>query len=234
VRLPRESIRRDGGTQVRERLSDRHVREYAEQLDAMPPVVVFHDGVDHWLADGFHRVAAAELAGRGDVLAEVHDGGQRDALIFAVGANATHGIRRTNVDKRHAVEVLLHDEEWSQWSDRAIADACGVSDPFVGKTRKRLAQLQLRIVSSCETTKGRDGRRRKRSPKPVTHYRCHRCKAKVENGKTCEACFDENEEAQLAASYISRTVERWPSSRPKAVLIAALRAKLAELEGVGP
>ena len=56
-------------------------------------------------------------------------------MLFSVGANATHGLRRTNDDKRRAVLTLLSDAEWSQWSDREIAKRCGVSPDTVGRIR---------------------------------------------------------------------------------------------------
>jgi hypothetical protein len=52
---------------------------------------------------------------------------RRDALLFSVGANAIHGHRRTNEDKRRAVDVLLNDPEWRVWNDSEIARRCGVS-----------------------------------------------------------------------------------------------------------
>jgi hypothetical protein len=54
------------------------------------------------------------------------------------GANESHGLRRTNEDKRRAVVTLLNDEEWSGWSNREIARKCGVSDPFVMQIRSSL------------------------------------------------------------------------------------------------
>jgi ParB-like chromosome segregation protein Spo0J len=45
-----------------------------------PPVVVFHGGRKYWLADGFHRVDAAEAAGLDKILAEVRKGERRDWL----------------------------------------------------------------------------------------------------------------------------------------------------------
>jgi hypothetical protein len=99
-------------------------------------VVVFYDGETYWLADGFHRVSAASRAGLTDIPAEVREGGQRDALLHACGANLTHGVRLTILDKRYAVRILLDDTEWSQWSDREIARQCGVSHPFVAKLRE--------------------------------------------------------------------------------------------------
>jgi hypothetical protein len=62
----------------------------------------------------------------------VRTGSRRAAMLFSVGANAAHGMRRTNADKRRAVETLLADAEWAAWSDNQIAKACGVSDHFVG------------------------------------------------------------------------------------------------------
>ena len=52
------------GTQVRASLDDDTMRDYAEDMmdatNAFPPVVVFHDGSHYILADGFHRVMAAQ------------------------------------------------------------------------------------------------------------------------------------------------------------------------------
>ena len=38
--------------------------------------------------------------------------------LHSVGANATHGLRRSNADKRRAVVLLLEDEEWSSGQTR--------------------------------------------------------------------------------------------------------------------
>lgn len=138
MKLGLQSIRLDGGTQSRASLDERVIDEYSEAMRegaAFPPVVVFHDGSDYWLADGFHRVRAAERAGLGELDADVRQGGRRDAVLFSVGANASHGLRRTNEDKRRAVRVLLEDAEWSTWSDREIARRAGVSDRFVSSLR---------------------------------------------------------------------------------------------------
>ncbi|MGR3279301.1 streptomycin biosynthesis regulator [Acaryochloris marina NIES-2412] len=134
-------IRRDGGTQPRAQLYEEVVAEYAENMKQgaeFPPVTVFFDGEEYWLADGFHRVSAKESIREKEVISEVHSGTQRDAVLYAAGANATHGLRRTNADKRRAVERLLRDFEWRRWSDSAIAKQCGVSQPLVGKMRNEL------------------------------------------------------------------------------------------------
>ena len=135
VRLPLDSLRVDGGTQVRTRIDADAVDHYARELDDLPPVVVVRDGETYWLADGFHRVAAHRAAQVETIDCLVRDGTQRDAVLLACGANAEHGVRRTNADKRAAVNVLLVDAEWATWSDRAIAEACGVSHVLVGQLR---------------------------------------------------------------------------------------------------
>jgi len=53
----------------------------------------------------------------------------------AGGANAAHGVPRTNEDKRRAVMKLLQDAEWSHWSDREISKHAAVSHEFVRKLR---------------------------------------------------------------------------------------------------
>jgi hypothetical protein len=139
TRLAITAIRTDGGTQTRAGMDSRTVLEYAEAMTEgveFPPVVAFYDGTDYFLADGFHRVAAARRNGFLEIDAEVRQGTRRDAVLFSVGANAQHGLRRSQADKRRAVETLLADEEWRQWSNHVIAQRCNVSPPFVGKVRE--------------------------------------------------------------------------------------------------
>jgi hypothetical protein len=131
------------GTQARVGINDDVVADYAAALVAgarFPPIVVFHDGTTYWTGDGFHRLTAAALAGAKRIRAEVRRGTQRDAVLYAVGANATHGLRRTNADKRHAVELLLGDKEWRRWSDREISRRCCVSDFLVAECRRSLQE----------------------------------------------------------------------------------------------
>ena len=66
----------------------------------------------------------------------MRQGTQRDAILWSVGANASHGMRRTNQDKRRAVMRLLEDAEWKCWSDREIAERCAVTHPFVAELRR--------------------------------------------------------------------------------------------------
>lgn len=166
-KIPLASIKTDGGTQMRAAVNWETVKEYADAMregDTFPPIVTYYDGETYWLADGFHRLAAWKQAftvpgapgvhDPAEIPAEVKAGGRRDAILHAINANANHGLRRTNADKRRAVEVLLRDLEWSQWSNGAIAKACGVSDMFVGALRKELTPNGLESAIRI----GADGR----------------------------------------------------------------------------
>lgn len=146
-------IRMDGGTQPRAKLFEEVVAEYAEDMKkgaTFPPVTIYFDGEEYWLADGFHRVRAKEAIGKQEVTAEVHLGTQRDAVLYAVGANAQHGLRRTNADKRRAVIRLLRDYEWRKWSDREIARRCGVGNSFVGNVRKDITVIGGQLPTTEE------------------------------------------------------------------------------------
>ena len=48
------------------------------------------------------------------------------------------GLRRTQADKRRAVERLLKDTDWSRWSDRKIAEVAKVDHKTVGTIRREL------------------------------------------------------------------------------------------------
>lgn len=156
-------IRRDGGTQARIGLHEDTVQEYAELMrdhlwdfQSRQRPIVLYDGDAFWLADGFHRIEAAQRAGLSDYPVEVLRGSKRDAILRAAGANSQHGLRRTNADKRRAVELLLKDVEWRQWSDRKIADTCAVDHKTVADVRKSLSgefpQIETRTVERNGST----------------------------------------------------------------------------------
>ena len=133
-----DQIRTDGGTQPRASINNEVVQDYARNMvegAIFPAIVVFYDGAVYWLADGFHRVAAAKVARLTEIAAEVRQGTQRDAVLYAAGANSTHGMRRTNEDKRRAVQRLLDDAEWTYWPNRSIARQCAVDEGLVRKMR---------------------------------------------------------------------------------------------------
>ncbi len=129
------------GLQARAATDQETVQEYAEAIQAgsqFPPVTVYsEDESVFFLADGFHRLRAHIQLGMEQISAEVHPGTRDDAAWHSVGSNKSHGLRRTNADKRRAVERAL--EIHPELSSRTIADHCGVSHTLVDLIRGALA-----------------------------------------------------------------------------------------------
>ena len=141
INLPISNITQDPEIQIRATsidwlIVDAYI-ESAKQGAIFPPVVVFFDGDNYWLADGNHRLEVARRIGQEWIDAEVKQGGKREAILYAVGANDNHGLRRTNADKRNAVMRLLNDAEWSKWGDREIARTCKVDHKTVSALRPK-------------------------------------------------------------------------------------------------
>jgi hypothetical protein len=152
VNIKLADIRIDGGTQTRAEINGQVVSEYADAVlegAKFPPIDVFFDGVSNWLADGFHRFHAHKRAKVKDIAATIHTGSVEDALVFALGANTKNGLRRTNEDKRKCVSIAL--QRWPEWSDRRIAELCGVNNSTVGRIRPTVLQ------SDTTTRVGKDG-----------------------------------------------------------------------------
>jgi len=187
--LPVEQIRLDGGTQSRAQINMAVVAEYAEEMQAgaqFPRPTVFHDGQNYWLVDGFHRLYAHKQAFPGyPMWIEIQDGTQRDAVLASLSANATHGLRRTNADKRRAVETLLRDSEWVKWSNSEIGRKCGVSEFQVRSIRTELESSSIiskiegrTVVRNGQTYTQSTGSIGKSQPKPETKksgYPCWTC-----------------------------------------------------------
>ena len=153
--FPLRQIVKDASIQPRVAIDADTVSDYAERMadgDKFPPVVLFrdddHPDLPHYLADGWHRVDAAEAAGLENVRAEVRAGSKHDAALWAAGANARHGLRRSNGDKRKAVGLVLDDELCAHWTNREVAEAVGVSHTFVGNVRH---ERELGNVSKLST-----------------------------------------------------------------------------------
>jgi hypothetical protein len=144
-------------------LSEQWVDKYFERIDesgfgySFPPIDVFSAergaGKQYYLADGFHRVAAAVRDAEKSqtpltaysILCRTHTGyagetGLNAAILLSLSANGTHGYPRddTTEGKTKRVLALLNNPErpeWAELSDRKIADLCEVSHPFVAQVR---------------------------------------------------------------------------------------------------
>ena len=137
------AIRTDGETQSRVALDQAVVTEYAEHMkdgDKFPPIIVFHDGSEYWLADGFHRYFATKANGMVSIEAEVREGTQRDAILYSFGANGKRGLNINFEDKRNIIKRMLADEEWGQWTNAQIAKHVGVSKMTVGRVKQQLEE----------------------------------------------------------------------------------------------
>jgi ParB/Sulfiredoxin domain len=153
-----DSIICDQQIMPREKIDENYLNELVEDLKAgavFPPVDLFYDDECYILTDGFHRWHAFKKAGYEKIQAAVHKGNKSEALLFSCGANANHGLRRTNEDKRKVVFNLLSDSKYCTYSDGLIAEKCAVTQPFVSKLRQELTHNGFESPSN---RKGKDGR----------------------------------------------------------------------------
>jgi hypothetical protein len=149
IELPIAQIRLDGGTQPRAALDFDAVYAYSEAMEIgakFPPVVVFHDGENYWLADGFHRLKATFAAERDTIRCEVRQGTLEDAQWYSFSANQTNGLWRTNEDKQRAVKAALLHPKGAGLSDAQIARHVGVHHDTV-------RQWRAKLESSCAIRK---------------------------------------------------------------------------------
>lgn len=154
-----DNIKMDRAIQSRAAMSMEDMREFSEAMargDVFPPIVVFWDGKRYWLADGFHRHGAAKRAGVVDIRCEVHYGTRRDAIVYSAGANKKFSIKRTEADKRKAVEMLLADEEWFGKSASQIAAHVGVSTNSARLWRSEFCKVKgISLPSEVLTVNGK-------------------------------------------------------------------------------
>lgn len=138
-------------------IDEAHVTTLAASYGSLPPVVLARS--DLTVVDGAHRIAAARRLGMHAIVAELFDGDVLDAFGEFVSRNATHGLALTPDDRSCGVLGVLAVEP--AWSDRRVAQLCGVSP-------KQVARLRRVASPSCagagEKRIGRDGRARPVDP----------------------------------------------------------------------
>jgi hypothetical protein len=180
MQLELAKIRIDGGTQSRVELSEETIKDYTDVVvsgHAFPPVMIFFDGVDHWLADGFHRFHAHRAAGAVHIEASINTGTKRDAVLYSVSANGAHGMRRTNADKRKCVQMLLSDPDWCRWPEVQIAKQCHVSRDLV---RSVIAEFTKSHPAEKQDTKREVTRNGKTYTQDISGIKAKAAERKVE------------------------------------------------------
>lgn len=183
--VPLDMIWMDDATQSRTCNDIEVIEQYAESIrngEEFPPVDLFRDEQGgHYIGDGIHRCHAHWRAGREEVLAYVRPGDERAAMIFACGANRQHGLHRSNADKRHAAEVMLELEP--SWSNRKIADHCGLGDHLVADVRRELESGN--VIPTTKARLGTDGKTRE-TPTPKKQAE----NSQLRESRSCEGPAD--------------------------------------------
>ena len=145
----------------RQSIEQATVDQYALVFHKLPAVVVFSNNGDYILADGFHRIRAAEKLGIDTILADVKQGDRNAAWEYAALANLHHGKPLNRRERRNVVEALLilHTERSDNW----IGEDAVVDDKTVSAIREDLESTS-EIPKLMELV-GKDGKTRPREQK---------------------------------------------------------------------
>ncbi|MEO6960160.1 MAG: hypothetical protein ABI081_09285, partial [Burkholderiaceae bacterium] len=132
----------------------------------------------------------------------------------------------TNADKRKAVNAMLADAEWSQWSDRKIAEQCGVSASFVGAMRKP------EVAEKQNENRATSNKKKVEECSPTTPQKGNAATARAidDTMPTSDELLIDMEETQAENAKLSETVEAMRSD-DKAAEIAKLLTRVHGLEG---
>jgi hypothetical protein len=184
-----------------------------------PPRVWIIPAVGNVLTRGFHRLEALKRLGRKRVECEIRNGSIADALTDAASGNNTHGLKRTNADKKRSVEMVV--EAHPDWSNRRIADEAGVSHNFVTELRQ-LSSDDSSNSKTPEKTTGKDGKERpakkKNNPKKSTSEPV----SKSDDDETASRTDEQSVEAEFEAE---------PESVPEAAKPSEPGIETVEVKG---
>ena len=129
TKLAIQDIVVDPTIQIRQANHEQTIQRYEDAFDRLPPVDVFKTAEGLLLADGFHRIAAAERLGHAKIEAKVHKGTREEAAEYAVISNTKNADPLTPEERDDGIRRLrqLHPD----WSNRVIAEKMSVSEATV-------------------------------------------------------------------------------------------------------
>jgi ParB-like chromosome segregation protein Spo0J len=130
-----------------------HVDALVESGGAWPPLLVERSTM--MVIDGIHRLAAARRLGLRRIAVRFFEGTSQEVRLEAIRVNTRHGLPLTLAERRVCGTAVLRDHP--EWSDRRIAEICGLSPKTVAVLRETaLVGEDLRQ----DRRVGRDGRAR--------------------------------------------------------------------------
>lgn len=129
--------------QSREQNDEKLIEEYIDAIAngaKFPPGSVVFDPelLILFLTDGIHRAVAHDKTGKEGFLVTIRTGTEAEALLAASGSNASHGKKRSNKDKEHAVLQVLRHPILCRYSNNYLAKEAKVSPQLVDKLREML------------------------------------------------------------------------------------------------
>lgn len=133
-----------------------HVRVLADIFESLPPIVVHRESMT--VIDGYHRVRAARLLQLAEVSAVLFEGDDAAAYLESVRLNIAHGKPLTLRERERAATQIA--ETHPDWSDRRIAQLCGVSPKTVARSRQASSEENPHLTVRV----GRDHKRRPTDP----------------------------------------------------------------------
>lgn len=196
-----------------------HVRLLEPVIDQVPAITVTAAGAGRYrVEDGNHRLAAAKAVGRSSIRAVVVELGEMEAIEFAAKANRGHGKPFTMSELTAIAKRLI---AGTDWSDRRIAEACGLSATTVGglrpPTRPLPAERSTVQAGQLNKTIGADGKAR-----PATKGVAERNRERVREAITAKPDASTRQiAAEVGVSNATVAAVRNESSRPTPLTIVA-------------
>ena len=139
---------------------EKHVAEFAVGMKnsaAFPPIDVFRIDGKLYVADGFHRLAAAHTAKKKTIHAEIHTGTLDEARQFSAkaGLKTNQVVMLSRADRINILAIMVN-FEWAEFSNRRIASMLNVTATTVGRWIDIIASEGNLHVDRTKT-RGKDG-----------------------------------------------------------------------------